>query len=133
MELIFITSHTVIELEKDTVTYTKDMVNAAKANNPIPYPDLLETIISNELVAKNVSEYTHNSIYKLLLNLKKTSNYEAVGHYHQFLEEMILNLELEIDLLNGEIEVNDLEVKFNSKKSEIEKKINENILEIKTQ
>ena len=72
-------------------------------------------------------------IYKLLLNLKKTSNYEAVGHYHQFLEEMILNLELEIDLLNGEIEVNDLEVKFNSKKSEIEKKINENILEIKTQ
>ncbi|WP_417799500.1 hypothetical protein [Tenacibaculum sp.] len=112
---------TILEFEQDTVNYTKEQLESVKANNPIPYPDLLETIISNELIAKNVSEYSHNAIYNNLINLRKLSQYETAEYYLKLLEEMMLNLDLEIEFQKDEIDVSELESKF-----ELEKKLIEN-------
>ena len=60
------------------------------------------------------------------------ANYETVEYYHKLLEEMILQLNLEIALLKGEINLNDLESKFEQEQKVIENKYSpENILEIK--
>lgn len=123
---------TILEFEQDTVNYTKEKLESVKANNPIPYPDLLETIISNELISKNVSEYSHNSIYNNLINLRKLSQYETAEYYLKLLEEMMLNLDLEIELLKDEIDINELESKFELEKKLIEDKYpTKNIVVIK--
>lgn len=123
---------TILEFEQDTVNYTKEKLESVKANNPIPYPDLLETIISNELISKNVSEYSHNSIYNNLINLRKLSQYETAEYYLKLLEEMMLNLDLEIELLKDEIDINELESKFELEKKLIEDKYStKNIVVIK--
>lgn len=127
-------NNTILEFRKDTINYTKDDIESVKLNNPIPYPDLLETIISNELVSKTISEYSHNSIYNGLINLRKLAKYETVEYYLKSLEEMILILDLEIELLKGEIKLNELELKYKAEQKEIQKKYtNKNILEIKTE
>jgi hypothetical protein len=124
---------TILEFEQDTVNYTKEKLESVKANNPIPYPDLLETIISNELISKNVSEYSHNSIYNNLINLRKLSQYETAEYYLKLLEEMMLNLDLEIELLKDEIDINELESKFELEKKLIEDKYStKNIVVIKS-
>ena len=47
---------------------------------------------------------------------------------------MILILDLEIELLKGEIKLNELELKYKAEQKEIQKKYtNKNILEIKTE
>ncbi|CAM1369048.1 conserved hypothetical protein [Tenacibaculum litoreum] len=123
---------TILEFEQDTVNYTKEKLESVKANNPIPYPDLLETIISNELISKNVSEYSHNSIYNNLINLRKLSQYETAEYYLKLLEEMMLNLDLEIELLKDEIDINELESIFELEKKLIEDKYStKNIVVIK--
>ncbi|AZJ35228.1 hypothetical protein [Tenacibaculum singaporense] len=124
---------TILKFEQDTVNYTKEKLESVKANNPIPYPDLLETIISNELISKNVSEYSHNSIYNNLINLRKLSQYETAEYYLKLLEEMMLNLDLEIEFQKDEIDVNELESKFELEKKLIENKYStKNISVIKT-
>ena len=124
---------TIIELEKDSISYSQKRLESVKQKNPIPYPDMLETIMSNELVSKNISEYSHSSIYNGLINLRKLAKFETAEYYLKSLQEMIVILDLEIELLKGEINITDLETKFEQKKKSIEGKYSvENILEIKT-
>jgi len=61
-------SNTVIELEKDTIANNYQTIEETKFSNPIPYPDLLENLISNELISKYISEFSHNYIYSGLNN-----------------------------------------------------------------
>ena len=84
-------SHTVIELEKDPVANNYQKIEEIISSNPIPYPDVLENLISNELISKYISEFSHNYIYNGLNNLKKLTKYETVDHYQKSLEEMILH------------------------------------------
>lgn len=124
--------NTMLEFEKDSIKYTKEKIESLKAKNPIPYPDLLETLISNELVSKNTSEFTHNYIYSNLINLRKLSSYETAEYYSILLDEMITTLDLEIELLKGKIDINELKTKFELKSKEIKNKYStKNVLEIK--
>jgi hypothetical protein len=127
-------NNTVIELEKDTITNNNQTIEELKSSNPIPYPDLLETIISNELISKNISEFSHNYIYSGLNNLRKLTKYETVEYYQKSLEEMILLLGLEIENQKGEIDSQEFESKFDIGKKKIETKYSKNnILEIQTE
>ncbi len=127
-------SNAVIELEKDTITKDNQSIEDLKSSNPIPYPDLLEPIISNELISKNISEFSHNYIFSGLNNLRKLTKYETADYYQKSLEEMILLLDLEIENQKGEIDLQEFESKFEIGKKKIEKKYsNNNILEIKTE
>ena len=121
----------VIELEKDSITNNNQTIEDLKSSNPIPYPDLLETIISNELISKNISELSHNYIYSGLNNLKKQTKNETVEYYQKSLEELILLLDLEIENQKGQINLQEFESKFNIGKKKIEDKYsNENVLEV---
>ncbi len=123
-----------IELGKDTIANNSQTIEELKASNPIPYPDLLETIISNELISKNISEFSHNYIYSGLNNLRKLTKYETVDYYQKSLEEMILLLDLEIKNQKGDINLQEFESKFDVGKVKIENKYSKNnILEIQTE
>ena len=124
-------SKTVIELEKDTIANNYQTIEETKSSNPIPYPDLLETLISNELISKYISEFSHNYIYSGLNNLRKLTKYETVDYYQKSLEEMILLLDLEIESQKGAINSQEFESKFDIGKKKIEDKYsNENVLEV---
>ena len=99
-------NNTILNLQnKETKELTKSL-------NPIPYPDLLETILSNELISKNMSEYSHNHIYEGIINLRKLARYESVELYLKNLEDLILLLNLEIEYQKGEINSQEFESKF---------------------
>ncbi|CAM1370453.1 hypothetical protein [Tenacibaculum xiamenense] len=126
-------NETLSSIEKDTVNYTKESVENLKTNNPIPYPDLLEGIIVNELVSRNISEYSHGAIYNCLINLRKLSSYGTVEYYLKTLEEMIAMLDFEMELLNGEINFQELESKLKVIRKELDKKYSsENVLRVKS-
>jgi hypothetical protein len=125
-------NNTIIGLKRDSVQYPEDDIETVKSNNPVPYPGLVETIISNELVAKNISEYSHNNLYNDLINIRKLTEYETIEYYLKSLEEMILVLDLEIELLKDQIELSELESAYNTRVEEIEQAYStENILEVK--
>ncbi|WP_350290913.1 hypothetical protein [uncultured Croceitalea sp.] len=116
-----------VKLEKDTINYTKNHIESIKSKNPIPYPDLLKTILSNNLVTMNVSEYTHNVIYSNLISSKKFAEYRSIEIYLKSLEEIIIILNLEIELLNDEIELTELKLKYNEQsKSKLKRNISPN-------
>jgi hypothetical protein len=104
----------VIELEKDSIQNNDSTIAITKSNNPIPYPDLMETIISNELVTKNLTEYSHNQIYTGLVNFRKVTNYSSIETYKRLLQELSLLLELEIEFQRGDIKLDEMIDKFNS-------------------
>ncbi|MEP0264623.1 hypothetical protein [Dokdonia sp.] len=108
-----------IEFERDTVNYKIDALEEFKSNNPIPYPDLLEAVISNELISKNISEFSHSRIYTGLINFKKLANYESVKNYQKSLEVMILLLNLEIENQKGEINSQEFVSKFQNGRKRI--------------
>ena len=125
-------SNYISELEQDTIN-TDSAINIIKLNNPLPYPDLMETIISNELISRNLTEFSHNQMYNGLINMKKVSNYNSVETYKKILKEQILLLELEIDYQKGNSNLDKIPDKFNSGREELEKvHPNNNILELES-
>ena len=121
----------ILEFEKDSLRNSAEGLKQLKTANPIPYPILFETIISNELISKNISEYSHSSLYNKLITLRRLAKYESVDYYQKYLELMILTLDLEIENQKGEINSNELESKYKIGEKEInDKYANESILEI---
>jgi len=112
----------IVELSKDTVNYDQESINSIKSLNPIPYPDLLETILSNELISKNVSGFSHNFLFDGLINLRKLAKYESVDYYQKYLEQMELILTFEIEYQKGEINSKELESKSEKGLKKIEDK-----------
>lgn len=122
---------TIVELEKDTLNYDLQTMDDIKSINPIPYPDLLEPIVSNELFAKNVSEYCHANMYTGLINLKKLASYETISYYQFTIEQLIFLLELEIDYQKGALNAKEIEKKMTNYEEELsEQEIDNEILKI---
>ncbi|CAM1344515.1 hypothetical protein [Tenacibaculum amylolyticum] len=121
------------KLVKDSIKYNNDeAIDKLELDNPIPYPEAFETIISNELVAKNVSEFSYNYLFNSILNLRKLTHYNAVTYYKSYLEEIAELLQLEIAYQKGKIEEEDIETRFDSFKEKHNDRSQEKKVEIKT-
>jgi len=107
---------------KDTVHVDSTAIRRIEKQNPIPYPDLLESIIANDIVSKNLSQYTHTEIYIYLLNLRKLAAYKSINYYQKSLEELELLLELESKFQEDEINLNQLKKEFAKGRNELAKK-----------
>lgn len=124
---------TVEKHEKDT-TSSIEIISQMKKDNPIPFPHLLETVVTNEIVSKNISRYSHSQIYAGLLNLKKLADYRTAETYDQALTELIFLMDLEIQYQKGKLDVDEIENEMNAKREELKKlKTNKNILEISSE
>ncbi|MFD0862544.1 hypothetical protein ACFQ1M_10030 [Sungkyunkwania multivorans] len=124
---------TVEKREKDT-TSSIEIISQMKKDNPIPFPHLLETVVTNEIVSKNISRYSHSQIYAGLLNLKKLADYRTAETYDQALTELIFLMDLEIQYQKGKLDVDEIENEMNAKREELKKlKTNKNILEISSE
>ncbi|QTE24313.1 hypothetical protein [Polaribacter cellanae] len=82
------------ELAKDSIANSNKIKIVIK-RNPLPYPEMLKSILTNQIVSKNISEYMQKVIYNNLYNLKKTHNFADIFDYENVLEELKLALELE--------------------------------------
>ncbi|CAM1365589.1 conserved hypothetical protein [Tenacibaculum litopenaei] len=88
-------------LEKDSLKISEERLIEIKKNNPVPYPQLMEKIVSNEIIAKNLSDYTHNRIFTELINLQKISSYGSLPIYKRTLKELSLLFSLEEEFQKG--------------------------------
>ena len=102
----------VLGLEKDSTINNDSIITIIKAKNPLPYPDLMETIISNELISKNISVFTYIQINSVIINLKRVREYERINNYKRSLKELMILLELEIDFQNGNINLEAMNDRF---------------------
>lgn len=99
----------VLEIEKDSTIINKKVnIEKIKTTNPFPFPDLFETIMSNVLISKNISEHSHVSIFTSLINLRKLSSYSSAGPYLNELNIIKLHLDAEIDLLQGKADLEEI-------------------------
>lgn len=112
---------TYIDTIKKDSSYTSNLINKLKSDNPIPYPDLMENIISNEVVSKNISEYSHNFIFSSLINLRKIANYSSIDTYKFLLKELEFIIDLEIKYQEREIDEEELEKMYTKGKEKLEK------------
>ncbi|WP_051957455.1 hypothetical protein [Altibacter lentus] len=111
-------SNRIRALEQDTINSDSTRISNVKKNNPIPFPHLLETVITNEILSKNISEYSHNEIYTELINLKKLADYKTAALYEQSLSDLIYLLDLEIQFQKGELEIEEIGKKMKLKHNE---------------
>lgn len=100
----------ILELEKDSTNNA--MITNVKEKNPLPYPVLMEKIISNELISKNISEFSYVQINSVIINLKRVREYERINNYKRHLKELMILFELEIEFLNGNINLEAVKERF---------------------
>ncbi len=112
----------ILELEKDSTINNDSIVSNIKEMNPLPYPDLMETIISNELISKNISEFSYVTINSVIINLKRVREYERINNYKRHLKELMILLELEIDFQNGNINLEAMKNSFIEKTNNFSQK-----------
>ncbi|MCD6598600.1 MAG: hypothetical protein J7L04_12975 [Bacteroidales bacterium] len=86
------------DYKNDSIKNTDSIISIIKEKNPLPYPDLLGIIISNELISKNMSDFSYIQINSVIINLKRNREYGRINTYKRSLKELELLLELEIDL-----------------------------------
>ena len=122
------------KLEKDTISNSNESISQIKETNPIPFPYLLETVITNEILSKNISEYSHSEIYTGLINLKKLANYQTSEIYEQSLSELIILMDLEIQFQNEKLNMDEIEKIMETKREELKDKYsNKNVLKISSE
>ena len=97
------------EFQSDTLQDNNNIIEEIKKTNPIPFPTILETVLTNEVIFKNISEYTQSQIYKGLINLKKLANYQTLNMYDQSLSHLADLIELEIQFQKNELGINELQ------------------------
>ena len=102
----------VAEMEKDTINFNEELISSIKKNAELPYPDLFETIVSNELMSKNMSEFSHGLIFDRLLNLKKLKELNSIHVYQRFHEEILLLIALEVKFQAGKLSQKELKDEF---------------------
>lgn len=119
------------KLKKDTINNSNESISQIKKTNPIPFPYLLETVITNEILSKNISEYSHSKIYTGLINLKKLADYQTAEIYDQSLSELIILMDLEIQFQNEKLNMTEIEKMMKTKQEELKEKYsNKNVLKI---
>lgn len=122
-------------MEADSLHITPDSLDHIKEKNPIPYPNQVEQLFSNELISKNVSELVHRALYNNLINLRKVAQYSTVNYYSRILEEMVFLIDLERDRLQGPLEGEQLQQKYEEEIEALEEKYSDTgpeVLEVKT-
>jgi len=97
------------EFQSDTLQDNNNIIEEIKKTNPIPFPTILETVLTNEVIFKNISEYSQSQIYKGLINLKKLANYQTLNMYDQSLSHLADLIELEIQFQKNELGINELQ------------------------
>jgi len=115
----------ILELEGDTTTNDDSIIAVIKEKNPLPYPDLMETIISNELISKNISEFSYIQIDNAIINLKRVREYESINSYKRHLKELMILLELEIDFQNGNLNQESISDSFIEKTNNFSQKFSD--------
>jgi len=113
------------ELEKDTIKSTDSIISSFKEMNPLPYPASLETIISNELISKNMSEFSFVTINSVIINLNRVHEYERINSYKRSLKELELLLELEIEYQRGTLKLEAMNDEYISKSKDFSKKFSD--------
>lgn len=115
----------------DTLRYkyyeTTDTLATLSIQDELPYPDLYENIIQNELVTKNISEFSLFQIYNVLINLRKLNMGKTYDIYLVELKKLIAITEIEIQFQQGEIN----EGKLGSILSEKMETFNKELLSLK--
>lgn len=119
------------EYKKDTVKFPAELLVEIQETNPIPYPDFVETIIANELVAKNVSAFTHNNLFSELINLRKLSNYSTLDFYNLTLNNMAFLLALEVQWQNGKITKQQFERQYEEKTNYQHVEVDKEVIEMR--
>ncbi len=95
-------------------TISKSDIKRIKKNNPIPSINLLETIITDELIYDQITEFSRKKINTIFINLKETTNYNSIEAYKENLKELIYLLKLERDYQKNILTLNELKTKSNN-------------------
>ncbi|MCE7995227.1 MAG: hypothetical protein HEP71_24835 [Roseivirga sp.] len=95
------------ELKNDS-TKSQSALKSFETNNPLPYPEFIEPIISSEIISKNITENSHAKIYTSLINLKKISLYQSIDLYKNKLNYLFDLVTLEIEYQKGNISLTEL-------------------------
>ena len=90
-------------------------------NYSLPYPDLYEKIIQNDVVSKNISEHSLFQINNVLINLKRIPNSDKLDHelFLKELKRLLHTTSLEIDYQEGNLTLKELELKLDEKSNEV--------------
>ncbi|RLD73209.1 MAG: hypothetical protein DRJ07_21115 [Bacteroidetes bacterium] len=124
----------ILELERDSTTNNDSIITIIKEKNPLPYPDLMETIISNELISKNISEFSYIQINSVIINLKRVREYDRINNYKRSLKELMILLELEIEFQNGNINLEVMNDRFIKKTNNFSQKFSDpNTIRVETE
>ncbi len=124
----------ILELERDSTNNNDSIITIIKEKNPLPYPDLMETIISNELISKNISVFSYVQINSVIINLKRVREYERINNYKRKLKELVILLELEIDFQNGNINLEAMNDRFIEKTNNFSQKYSDpNTISVETE
>ena len=115
----------ILELKKDSTTNKDSIITIIKEKNPLPYPDLMETIISNELISKNISEFSYIHINNVIINLKRVREYDRINNYKRHLKELIILIELEIEFQNGGLNLEEMNDMFVAKTKNFSQKFSD--------
>jgi len=113
------------DYKNDSIKNTDSIISIIKEKNPLPYPDLLGTIISNELISKNMSDFSYIQINSVIINLKRNCEYGRINTYKRSLKELELLLELEIDYQKGEIDLQVMNDEYISKSKDFMQKFSD--------
>ena len=93
------------ELKKGSINNSDSLVAIFKNKNPLPYPDLIETIIANELITKNMSEFSYVTINSVIINLNRVRDYESINTYKRSLKELEILFEMEMEYQKGKLKL----------------------------
>ena len=94
----------------------------------------METIISNELISKNISVFSYVQINSVIINLKRVREYERINNYKRKLKELVILLELEIDFQNGNINLEAMNDRFIKKTNNFSQKYSDtNTISVETE
>lgn len=112
-------------LANDSTLSEKDL-ESMKKNNPLPYPEYVNTTIANPAVLNHISSFTYESMYKQLINLEKLVSYERLDYYLEELENTRALLQTELNYLKEDLDLDQLEESYEEEKEKIHLKYEPN-------
>ncbi len=79
--------------------------------NPLPYPSYLDTVLAQNIISKNMSQQTLADFNEILINLKRGKDVNG-ALYIQLLNEVKSILSAEISYQQGDLSLQQLQVKL---------------------
>jgi len=88
-------------------------------SNPLPSTELLKSILSNDVVSKYLSEYSHSQAYSILLSADREINLNFSDAYKKRLSEFLYLISYELEYQKGIINSDLMLEKFKAKRDSI--------------